>query len=162
MRVPHTQGGARVLVSSVGPAEVGCVPVTVGPPGCLLPWALREPLRGPCTCGGSTPAQVCGLGQAHLFPIDVARGYGDHGGFSHEPRQEGAHAQSGSVYPGDENTKATGLLKPCRGTGRAETQRKPRKGADKRGTNCPPALRVKAAPDTRPPPHMGRGTGAPR
>lgn len=47
----------------------------------------------------------------YLFPIDVACGDGDHGGFSHKPREEGAHAQGGSVYPGDENAKAIRLLK---------------------------------------------------
>lgn len=50
---------------------------------------------------------------SHLFPIDIACGYGDHGGFSHESREEGAHTQGGSVYPGDENAKAVSLLKPC-------------------------------------------------
>lgn len=50
---------------------------------------------------------------SYLFPIDVACGYGDHGGFPHKPREEGAHAQGGSVYPGDENAKAISLLKLC-------------------------------------------------
>lgn len=47
------------------------------------------------------PRQVCAsITTSHLFPIDVAGCYGDHGGFSHKPREEGAHAQGGSVYPG--------------------------------------------------------------
>lgn len=140
--------GPEDLVSSVDPAEVGNEreappprpPPAVGPQGAAQVSLHPGRLHGQGRCA------VCG--QAHLFPIDVARSYGDHGGLAHKPCQEGAHAQGGSVYPGDENTKATGLSKPCRGTDRAQVQQKPRKGADKRGSDCTRAFLGRAAPVT--------------
>lgn len=53
---------------------------------------------------------------SHLLPVDIARGDGDHGGFSHKARQEGAHTQGCTVHPADENTKAICLLRPSQGT----------------------------------------------
>lgn len=67
------------------------------------PWgAARVSLAlGLPSPGSPRPQQVCASAATpHLFPIDVAGCYGDHGGFSHKPREEGAHAQGGSVYPG--------------------------------------------------------------
>lgn len=69
---------------------------------------------------------------SHLFPIDVAGGYGDHGGFAHKSCEEGAHAQGGSMDPGDEKAKAISLLNPCGGTHSVKIQPTPRKGVDKR------------------------------
>lgn len=63
------------------------------------------------------PGRGAVLSPSHLFPIDVACCYGDHGGFSHKPREEGAHAQGGSVYPGNENAKGICLLEPRGSTG---------------------------------------------
>lgn len=62
--------------------------------------------------GRARPGAV--LSPSHLFPIDVARCYGDHGGFSHKPREEGAHAQGGSVYPGTRTQRASVLRAPRR------------------------------------------------
>lgn len=89
------------------PCQRGAVP---SPP---LPFmAVRRPCRL-CLPHLGSARQVRGsVSVSHLFPIDVASCYGDHGGFSHKPREEGAHAQGGSVYPGDEHTKAVCLLKP--------------------------------------------------
>lgn len=88
--------------------------------------SLPTPGEGcPAAAGVSVPT-------SHLFPIDVAGGYGDHGGFSHKSREEGAHAQGGSVDPGDEKAKAISLLNPCGGTPSVKIQPTPRKGVDKR------------------------------
>lgn len=69
---------------------------------------------------------------SHLFPIDVAGGYGDHGGFAHKSCEEGPHAQGGSMDPGDEKVQAVSLLNPCGGTHSVKIQPTPRKGVDKR------------------------------
>lgn len=108
---------------------------------------LREPLRFSHTWEGALqPWQVCGsVATSHLLPIDVARCYGDHGRFSHKPCEEGAHAQGGSMYPGDENAKAICLLKsqieskPSQNPGKVQTT----KGPD----NLIRDLLVKAAPN---------------
>lgn len=45
----------------------------------------------PGTWGSATQVGGCGA-RSYLFPVDVACCYGDHGGFSHKPCKEGAHA----------------------------------------------------------------------
>lgn len=78
------------------------------------------------------PRQVCAsITTSHLFPIDVAGCYGDHGGFSHKPREEGAHAQGGSVYPGTRTERPFVVNAELR-----HTESNPGRGEKAEGPDC--------------------------
>lgn len=120
--------------------------------------------RGPAgsSSGLPTPGSLtrCApVATTHLFPVDVAGCYGDHGGFSHKPREEGAHAQGGSMYPGDENPKA--ICHWSRAEAHTEAQEpKPRSGVDQGG---PDSRTAELQPTLGPlPGHRPRSSGLSR